>query len=134
MWPAGAVLLLVLGGCGAEPEAPPASAPAAATSSDAPEPSRPTGTAAAEDLPRSGTAGFVAAVQRTMPALAVDRREDENGTLARHACAALGAGRSADAVVAEVRTFGTDDASARTLVRLAIGTVCPGQDHRAGEF
>jgi hypothetical protein len=36
--------------------------------------------------------------------------------------------------VAEVRTFGIDRADARALVRLAIATVCPGQDGRLDEF
>jgi hypothetical protein len=69
-----------------------------------------------------------------MPDLVLDHRDDELLALAQQACAALAAGRSAGAVVAEVRTFGTDQASARKLVKLAITTVCPEQDRRTDEF
>lgn len=149
-WLVAAVVLLALGGCGDEPEAEPATVPVPVTSSDAPAPSRPAVVAsrsaparAAAPAPvtpqaveegRGGTAGFVTAVQRDLPSLAVDRRDDELAALARQACAGLAAGRSAGAVVTEVGAAGVDRAGARRLIRLAIATVCPGQDRRADEF
>jgi hypothetical protein len=151
-WLVAAVLLLTLTGCGDEPEAEPATVPVPATSSATPVPSDPAAVASraaaarttAAPIPTapkavgeqagSGPGGFVAAVWRTMPGLATDHREDEIATLARQACASLAGGRSARAVVAEVRTFGIDRADARALARLAIATVCPGQDGRLDEF
>jgi hypothetical protein len=151
-WLVAAVLLLTLGGCGDEPEAEPATVPVPVTTSDAPVPASPTVVASrvavaassvrttprttpkAAGRGRAGPAGFVTVVQRTMPGLALDRRDEEIAALAQQACATLAAGRSAAAVVAEVRTFGTDRAGARQLIKLAVGTVCPEQDHRAGEF
>ena len=147
-WLVAAVVLVALGGCGDEPEAEPATVPVPVTSSDAP--SRPAVVASrsaparaaapapvtpqAVDEGRGGTAGFVAAVQRDLPSLAVDRRDDELAALARQACAGLAAGRSADAVVTEIRAAGVDRAGARRLIRLAIATVCPGRERRADEF
>ena len=154
-WLVAAVLLVALGGCGDEPEAEPATVPVPATTSEAPVPASPSvvasrvavaaspaRTTAARTTPRTtpkaagraDPAAFVAVVQRTMPSLALDRREDELVTLAQQACAALTAGRSAAAVVAEVRAFGTDQAGARQLIKLAVDTVCPGQERRAREF
>jgi hypothetical protein len=149
-WLVAAVLLLAAGGCGDGTEAEPAKVPVPVTSSADPGPSRsaagsraaaapartapPAPAAPVDRATPTVSPGFVAVVQRTMPDLVLDHRDDELLTLARQACAALAAGRSADAVVAEVRTFGTDRASARKLVRLAITTVCPGQDRRADEF
>jgi len=123
-WLVAAVLLLALGGCGDEPEAEPATVPVPATSSEAPVSPRPS----------SAVEGFVAVVQRKLPGVAVDHRDEEIVALARQACAALAAGRPADTVVAEVRTFGADRAAARQLVRLAIETMCPGQERRIDEF
>lgn len=162
-WLIAAVLLLALGGCGDEPEAEPTTVPVPATSSDAPAPARPPVAAgqtavresaadaaadteksaadsvgdaekSAADSAEKSAASFVAVVQRELPGVAVDHRDEEIAALAEQACAALAAGRSAGAVVAGVRAFGTDRASARELVRLAVGTVCPGQDRRIGEF
>ncbi|WP_158647558.1 DUF732 domain-containing protein [Actinoplanes sp. ATCC 53533] len=139
-WLITAVLLLALGGCGDEPEAEPATVPVPATSSDAPAPARPPVVAGQTAVRQSATeaeksaAGFVTIVQRELPGVAVDHRDEEIAALAEQACAALAAGRSADAVMAGVRAFGTDRASARELVRLAVGTVCPAQDRRIGEF
>jgi hypothetical protein len=121
-----AVLLVALGGCGDEPEAEPATVPVPGTSSADPVPS---GSAASKD-----PAGFAAVVQRELPELVLDHRDDEILALAQHACTALAAGRSAGAVEAEVRAFGTDRAGARELVRLAITTVCPEQERRLDEF
>jgi hypothetical protein len=147
-WLGAAVLLLALGGCGDGPEAEPATVPVPVTSSAEAVPSRPAVVAsrsagsqaaaapagatpqAAEERP----ADFVGVVQRELPDLAMDHRDEEILALAEQSCAALAAGRSAGAVVAEVRTFGTDRASARELVKLAITTVCPEQDRRSDEF
>jgi hypothetical protein len=151
-WLVAAVLLLTLGGCGDEPEAEPATVPVPATTSEAPVPASPSVIASrvaaavspARTAPRTtpkavgrdraDPGAFVAVVQRTMPGLALDRRVEEIAALAQQECAALAAGRSATAVVTEVRTFGTDRAGARQLIKLAVGTVCPEQDRRAGEF
>jgi hypothetical protein len=149
-WLVAAVLLVALGGCGDEPEAEPATVPVPVTTSAAPlpaspsvvasrvavaaSPARTTPRATPKAAGRTDPAAFVAVVQRTMPGLALDRREDELATLAQQACAALTAGRSAAAVVAEVRAFGTDRAGARQLIRLAVDTVCPEQGRRAREF
>jgi len=156
-WLVAAVLLLALGGCGDEPAAEPATVPVPATSSDSPAlTGRTTATQAAAAGPATagpaatertataraaneqgtaaGPAGLVAVVQRELPGVSVDHRDEEIAALAQQACAALAAGRSADAVVAGVRTFGTDRASARQLVRLAVGTVCPEQRRRINEF
>jgi hypothetical protein len=150
-WLVAAVALLALGGCGDEPAAEPATVPVPATSSADPVPSRAAGvasrTAAAhaataptraapnvEEKFPAGPAGFVAVVRREMPDVALDHRDEEIAAIAEQACAALAAGRPADAVVAAVRTYGTDQATARELVKLAIDTVCPEQDRRVDEF
>ncbi|GAA3340477.1 hypothetical protein GCM10020358_28220 [Amorphoplanes nipponensis] len=145
-WLIAAVLLLTLGGCGDEPETEPATVPVPATGTASPAgPTTVAGrttvaasagtTARTADRARGGgTAGFVTVVQRDLPGLAVDRRDDEIATLGRQACAALAEGRPAGAVVAEVRAIGADRATGRTLVGLAIDTVCPEQDRRAREF
>ena len=149
-WLVTAVLLVALGGCGDDPEVEPAIVPVPATSSGAvavPSSSSPAvaagsrkaGSQAAPAPARveetgTGADGFVAVVQRKMPGLLVDHREEEIAALAQQACAALAAGRSAGAVVNEVRAYGTDRAAARELVKLAILTVCPDQDRRSGEF
>ncbi|MFI7542835.1 DUF732 domain-containing protein [Actinoplanes sp. NPDC049599] len=134
-WLVVGVLLLALGGCGDGNRAEPATVPVPVTGSGNPPPSR---TAVAAAVPEradgNDPGGFVAVVQRKRPDLAVDHREDELLALAEQACAALAAGRSADAVVADVRTFGTDRADARVLVRLAITTVCPEQERRIDDF
>ncbi|GAA3919080.1 DUF732 domain-containing protein [Actinoplanes auranticolor] len=151
-WLVAAVLLVALGGCGDEPEAEPATVPVPVTTSPVPAspsvvasrvagaaaPARTTAARTTPQTPRAAgwadPAAFVAVVQRTMPDLALDRREDELATLAQRACAALAAGRSPAAVVAEVRAFGTDRAGARQLIKLAVDTVCPEQERRAREF
>ena len=83
---------------------------------------------------------FATTVQEKVPEVAVDRRDEEIEAIADQACASLAAGKDADAVVTETRTLGTADAeaadraTARELVKLAIGTVCPDQSVRAREF
>lgn len=150
-WLVAAVLLLALGACGDEPEAEPATVPVPAISSDPPGSARPTvsssrstatqaaarpgraAPASGADRSRADPAGFVALVQRELPGMAVDRRDEEIAALAQQTCADLAAGRSPGAVLTAVRTFGADRADARKLVRLAVGTVCPAQAHRTGE-
>jgi hypothetical protein len=146
-----ALLVLALGGCGDGPEAVPATVPVPATGGAEPVPSDVAGLASRRAGPGrtppgaagEGPAGFAAAVQSELPELVVDHRDEEIVALGEQACSGLAAGRSAGAVVAEVRTFGTGPvtgdsaltaASARRLVRLAIPTVCPDQDRRINEF
>ena len=141
-WLVVAVLLLPLSGCADEPEAEPATVPVPVTSGAAPVPSRSAVAATRTTTARAGQpretrpapADFGTEVRRELPALALDRREEEIDGIAEQACAALAAGRSARAVVDGVRAYGTDAAVARKLVGLAIATQCPEQDRRAGEF
>jgi hypothetical protein len=75
----------------------------------------------------SGTAGqdrFVAAVQRRLPKVTLDRRDEEVEDLGEQACAALGHGRSATAAAGEVAEQGVTPADARTLVGLAKDNLC----------
>jgi hypothetical protein len=75
----------------------------------------------------SGSAGldrFVAAVQRKLPGVALDRRDDEVEDLGEQACAALGHGRSAASVTHEVAARGVTSADARMLVGLARDNLC----------
>jgi hypothetical protein len=143
-WLVAAALLLALGGCGDERDAEPATVPVPMTSSARPVPSGPatlaSGQAAAAPARTTPTAagrnpaGFAAEVRRELPGLLLDHRDEEILALAQQSCTSLAAGRSAGAVVAGVRTAGTDRASARRLVTLAITTVCPDQDRRLAEF
>jgi hypothetical protein len=144
-WLVVVVVLLGVGGCGDDPEVEPAIVPVPAISVAPAVPSgspgvamatRTKGTKAAAAAERTGTGpdGFVAVVQREMPELIMDHRDEEIVGLAQQACDSLAAGRSAGAVVDEVRTYGTDRPAARRLVKLAIDTVCPDQDRRSGEF
>ena len=113
------VVLALAGGSEAAPG--PAPAPAPAVSQTAP-------------------VTFVTSVQNALPEVATDRRDEEIQVIAEQACADLAAGRTADVVVAGARTLGTGDAeaadpvTARELVKLAIGSVCPDQSGRAAEF
>ena len=136
-WLVVAVLLVPLGGCADEPEAEPATVPVPVTSSAAPVPS-PSAVAATRAATawaeRPPPADFGTEVRRELPALAVDRRDEEIDGIAEQTCAALAAGRPARAVVDGVRAYGADAASARALIKLAIAAQCPGQDRRAGEF
>ena len=114
-------MAFALGGCGAEtPAADPPSTPPPSAESPAD--------------------GFVDVVRAKLPDIAVDRRDDELQAIADRACAALADGTGADAIVAETRSLGTQDAeatdqaTARELVKLAIDTTCPDQDRRVDEF
>jgi hypothetical protein len=88
----------------------------------------------------SAGAGFADVVRAELPDIAVDRRDDELQAIADQACAALADGTGADAIVAETRSMGTQDAeatdqaTARELVKLAIDRTCPDQDRRVDEF
>lgn len=75
----------------------------------------------------SGSAGldrFVAAVQRKLPDVALDRRDEEVEELGEQACDALGKGRGATAAAGEVGAQGVSPADARALVGLARDTLC----------
>jgi hypothetical protein len=106
---------------------------------DAPEPA-PSSPAAPVTEATTATAGFVDAVRVRLPAVAVDRRDEEIQAVADQACAGLAGGTDAGRIVTDTRSLGTPDAAAtdpataRELIRLAIDTTCPDQDRRAGEF
>jgi hypothetical protein len=139
---AAAALASALAGCSADE--PPAAAPAPAlpvsvappvASSPSPAaPAVPTKTAtrapaAARTLAPLATAEprldrFVAAVQRQMPEIAVDRREEEVAAIGELACASRAAGKRKAAVVAEIEEAGVSAADARKLLTLAEATAC----------
>lgn len=80
------------------------------------------------------TSGFVAAVQNRLPEVAVDHRDEEIAAIAGQACTSLAAGAGARTIVAGTERFGTDEATAHKLIRMAIDNVCPDQDRRIEEF
>jgi hypothetical protein len=157
MLTAGAALALTttaLTGCGTEST--PVTAPPGATT-PAPVPSQvPSVIASAEpdvsgevdavdpdeapDDDVAGAAGFVALVRSKLPAVATDRRDEEITLIAEAACGGLAGGLTADQVVAETRSLGTEDAdatdqaTARELIKLAIDKVCPEEKKRATDF
>jgi hypothetical protein len=156
-WILSAVTAVALGttlaGCGTDSEpvtAPPAaaSAPAAsvAPSTEAdPEPdvSGEVDAVDPDDAPDddvAGAAGFVAVVRSTLPAVATDRRDEEITLIAEAACGGLAGGLTADQLVTETRSLGTEDATAtdqataRELIKLAIDKVCPEEKKRVTEF
>jgi predicted lipid-binding transport protein (Tim44 family) len=105
----------------------PSSAPAAGSVSGA-------GSAPVAAAPRraaeaaSGNAGldrFVAAVQRQLPAVAMDRRDEEVEDLGQQACDSLAAGQNLTTVAGEISQQGVADMDARKLVTLARTTACP---------
>jgi hypothetical protein len=132
-----AVLLMALAGCGDAPEAA-TSGPAATqpSSTTATKPGRTDDAGPNAGSGDAGLDGFVDAVRERVPELAADRRDEEIEVIAQQACASLAAGRNADALVAETRSLGTEDAeatdraTARELIKLAIDTACPGQRNR----
>jgi hypothetical protein len=78
----------------------------------------------------SGSAGldrFVAAVQRDLPDVALDRRDEEVEALGQQACAGLRSGKTDTAVAAEIGEEEVTPADARKLVTLARSTACPGR-------
>jgi len=96
----------------------------APTATVSPKPAR---TASPSAAAASGSAGldrFVAAVQRKLPDVALDRRDEEVEDLGEQACAALGHGRSATAVTDEVAAQGVTPADAKMLVGLARDNLC----------
>jgi hypothetical protein len=135
-----AALVLALAGC--SEEEPPAAAPAPAVSvapsvASSPAPAAttvPTKSATrAPDATRTlaplATAEprldrFVAAVQRQLPEIAVDRREEEVAAIGELACASRAAGKRQAAVVAEIEDTGVSAADARKLLTLAEDTAC----------
>lgn len=141
-------LLVALAGCSHEPTPKTVAAPADAatnvpleTASEAPsvtgspapkatartKPARKSSPAAPRADAGSGSAGvdrFVAAVQRKLPEVALDRRDDEVEDLGERACEALGAGRSATAAAGEVAEQGVTPSDARALVGLARDDLC----------
>jgi hypothetical protein len=130
---------MTLAGCGDQPPAaaPPSARPSAAAPPAAPPSSpRPAG----DDAADAGSAAFVAAVRDALPQIAADRRDEEIALIAEQACTGLSAGLTADQVVAETRTLGTEDAeatdqaTARELIKLAIDRACLDQAARASQF
>jgi hypothetical protein len=157
-WLVATALLVAVSGCGDDAETRPATVPAPAISSAAPtapalaarRPSpAPTATSTPRSEPRSDprpgpgpgrravamdTSGFVTAVQDRLPEVAIDHRDEELAAIAGQACTSLAAGAGARAVVADTERFGTDEAAAHELIKLAIDNVCPDQDGRVEEF
>ncbi|GIF26020.1 hypothetical protein BJ973_003289 [Actinoplanes tereljensis] len=134
-------MIVALGGCADEPSALPAvhpesdasPAPGVTTTqpplvAESPAPRSPKATKA----PKPAGAGtgdggldrFVAAVQNQLPAVALDRRDEEVEALGSQACAALAGGRKATAVAGELSAQGVKSADAAKLVALARTTVC----------
>jgi hypothetical protein len=110
------------------PERTTTSAKAAATrprhASPAPRTAAPTGDAGSGD---AGLDRFVAAVQRDLPGVALDRRDEEVEALGEQACAGLEAGKTDTAVAGEIGAEEVTAADARKLVTLARSTACPGR-------
>jgi hypothetical protein len=139
-------VLLAVAGCGHDPEPKTVAAPAAADTGVPPEAvseappvthsPAPKATVSKKPVHKAtppaavaagGSAGvdrFVAAVQRKLPEVALDRRDEEVEDLGRQACAALGAGRSATVAAGEVAEQGVAPSDARTLVGLAKDDLC----------
>lgn len=75
----------------------------------------------------SGSAGldrFVAAVQRTLPRVALDRRDEEVEELGKQACDALRSGGGTKAAAGTVADEGVTASDSRTLVALARDDLC----------
>ncbi|MFC3739061.1 DUF732 domain-containing protein [Paractinoplanes deccanensis] len=68
---------------------------------------------------------FVASVQRDLPEVAVDRRDEEVAALGERTCAGLRSGKKSATVVNEIRAQGVPDPQARQLLALARVTACP---------
>ncbi|WP_433292515.1 DUF732 domain-containing protein [Actinoplanes sp. CA-030573] len=110
--------------------------PAMSTTKPAPAPPTPRRTGPAPrptrtttDTPGagSGDAGldrFVAAVQEQLPAVALDRRDEEVEELGQQACSELAAGQKPATVAAEISDQGVTSADAQKLVALAHETAC----------
>ncbi|XVV09311.1 DUF732 domain-containing protein [Actinoplanes sp. CA-131856] len=79
----------------------------------------------ARSKPLGDLRAFVAAVQRDLPDVAIDRRDEEVAAFGEQACRGLAAGKKAPAVVREFRAQGVSSAQAKRLFALASNTVCP---------
>jgi hypothetical protein len=146
------VLLAGLSGCSDRPPATTAAPAASVASAETPVPqetsaqpaaasprprrtspapaARPTRTADRAAEAGSGNAGldqFVAAVQQRLPAVAMDRRDEEVEELGEQACDSLAAGQTATAAAGEISDQGVELGDARKLVALARSTACPGR-------
>jgi hypothetical protein len=154
-WLAAATLVMALAGC-ADEELAPAEIPVPATGAAEASPSAIPAVRAATHVaavPRAtktkmtageqtnagsgsrGLDGFVAGVRTRVPEVALDRRDEEIEEIAQQACAGLKGGKTAAAVVAQAaKLAGVDKPPAAELIKLAIDTVCPNQQDRAGEF
>jgi hypothetical protein len=127
-----AAMVVPLAGCGAPGAHPVPPPPVSPAPSAAAEPNAGSGD--------RGLDGFVATVQKRMPAVAADRRDEELEAVAEQSCALLAAGADPKTIAAVARTLGTADpeatdrATAYRLVRLSIAEVCPAQKARAAEF
>ena len=75
---------------------------------------------------------FVAAVQKQLPGVALDRRDEEVEALGEQACAGLRAGKTDTAVAGEIGAADVAPADARKLVTLARSTACPGRPKVGG--
>jgi hypothetical protein len=94
------------------------------------ERAKPAKTAADEGGAGSGNSGldaFVAAVQRELPDVALDRRDEEVEDLGQEACQGLAAGKKDAVVAGEISAEGVAPPDARKLVTLARTTACGGR-------
>jgi hypothetical protein len=107
------------------PPQPPGAAPRPRRTSPAPTPTATAKRAAEADSGVTGFDRFVAAVQQQLPAVALDRRDEEVEALGEQACDSLAAGRKAAAVAGEISSEGVAAPDARKLVTLAGTTACP---------
>jgi hypothetical protein len=130
-------LALPIAGCGV-PGTQPAPWPAPTTTAPSPAPT----TNAPVDAGTASKAldGFVTTVQKRMPKVVADRRDEELEAVAEQSCALLASGADARTIAAVARTLGTADpyatdlSTAHRLVKLSIATVCPAEKRRAREF
>ncbi|WP_245923268.1 DUF732 domain-containing protein [Paractinoplanes atraurantiacus] len=64
-------------------------------------------------------------MQRDLPEVAIDRRDEEVAAFGEQACRGLAAGKKAPAVVREFRAQGVSGPQAKRLFALASNTMCP---------
>ncbi|MEU8818346.1 DUF732 domain-containing protein [Actinoplanes sp. NPDC048796] len=64
-------------------------------------------------------------MQRELPEVALDRRDEEVAAFGEQACRGLAAGKRAPAVVREFQRQGVPGAQAKLLFALASNTACP---------
>ncbi|WP_430782750.1 hypothetical protein [Actinoplanes sp. G11-F43] len=82
----------------------------------------------------AGPDTFVGVVRAQLPDIAAGRTDDQIQAIADTACAGLTAGKTGDAIVDTTRELGTDHATARELIKLAIDRTCLDQAPRVDEF